>query len=86
MINAGIISKHEESDKYLIKEEVKSGILGFYIRIGYRIVPRFSFYLGIFICGFIGFFLLALLWIQKKPLGFTDRTVGDISFIMFTIF
>jgi len=61
LINAGIISKHEESDKYFIKEEVKSGILGFYIRIGYRMVPRFSFYLGIFICGFIGFFLLALL-------------------------
>jgi len=41
----GIISKHEESEKYYIKEEVKSGILGFYIRFGYRMIPRFSIYL-----------------------------------------
>ena len=61
LLEAGIISKNEEIEKYYVKEEVKTGILGFYIRIGYRMIPRFSIYLGIFICGFIGFFLLSLI-------------------------
>jgi hypothetical protein len=61
LINLGIISKHEETDKYYVKEEIKSGILGFYIRFGYRMIPRFSIYLSLFICGFLAFFLLSFI-------------------------
>ncbi|MFX0126288.1 MAG: hypothetical protein ACFFAE_21890 [Candidatus Hodarchaeota archaeon] len=57
LISIGIIAKNEENDKYYVKEEVKSGILGFYFRLGYHVVPRFSFYLIIFIFG-----LLSFLW------------------------
>ncbi len=55
LVSAGIVAKNEENDKYYVKEEVKSGILGFYFRLGYRVVPRYSFYLIIFIFGLISF-------------------------------
>ncbi|MFX1512165.1 MAG: hypothetical protein ACFFCQ_06235 [Promethearchaeota archaeon] len=55
LVSAGIVAKNEENDKYYVKEEVKSGILGFYFRLGYRVIPRYSFYLIIFVFGLISF-------------------------------
>ncbi|MFX0050112.1 MAG: hypothetical protein ACFE8U_02365 [Candidatus Hermodarchaeota archaeon] len=59
LVENGIVSK-TENDKYFIKEEIKSGILSFYIRFGYRIIPRFSVYLCVYIAGLLGFFLVLL--------------------------
>ncbi|OLS25478.1 MAG: hypothetical protein HeimC3_14670 [Candidatus Heimdallarchaeota archaeon LC_3] len=57
LISVGIIAK---TDKYYVREEVKTGILGFYYRIGYRVVPRFIFYLMFFILGLICFLFFAI--------------------------
>ncbi|MFX0211911.1 MAG: hypothetical protein ACFFDT_38405 [Candidatus Hodarchaeota archaeon] len=60
LLSSGIISKNDESEKYFVKQEIKSGILGFYFRIGYHMIPRFSFYLLTFIIGILVFFLFFL--------------------------
>ena len=84
----GIISKDEELDKYYVKEEVKSGILGFYIRIGYRMIPRFSIYLSLFVCGFIAFFILsfvmgdAFITHPGSLLLFCFLTIGTVAFVL----
>ncbi|MHA2245330.1 MAG: winged helix-turn-helix domain-containing protein [Candidatus Hodarchaeales archaeon] len=83
----GVISKQEESDKYYIKEEVKSGILGFYVRFGYRMIPRFSIYLSLYICGFIIFFILsfvmgdAFIIHPGSLLLFCFLTIGTLAFV-----
>ena len=61
LITSGIVSKNEKTDKYYVNEEVKSGILGFYIRIGYRMIPRLTFYLMIFIIGLLIYLTLAVM-------------------------
>jgi hypothetical protein len=61
LISNGIVSKNEETDKYYVNEEVKSGILGFYIRIGYRMIPRLTFYLMIFIIGLLIYLTFAVM-------------------------
>ncbi|MFX0016851.1 MAG: hypothetical protein ACFFB2_20745, partial [Promethearchaeota archaeon] len=58
LVTSGVVSKNEQTEKYFITEEVKSGILGFYVRIGYRMIPRLMIYLMIFILG-----LLIYLWL-----------------------
>ena len=55
LMNAGIISKSEKNGKYYVNKELKKGVLGFYIRFGLLIIPRFSLYLIIYILGFIGY-------------------------------
>jgi hypothetical protein len=60
LLSTGIISKNEQSEKYFVKEEIKSGIFGFYVRIGYRMVPRLSLYLTTFILGFVIYFIFLL--------------------------
>ena len=57
--SAGVVVKDLEGDKYKIRAEIKSGILGFYIRIGYRMIPRFSIYLFLFLLGLFCFILTA---------------------------
>ena len=61
LIDFGIVSKEDGSDKYFIKEEVKTGILGFYFKFGYKLIPRFSLYLILDLLGFGIFFILFLL-------------------------
>ncbi|MFW9829477.1 MAG: hypothetical protein ACFFBY_13785 [Promethearchaeota archaeon] len=56
---AGIIKKNEINGKYYPCEESKKGMLGFYIRVGYIMVPRFSLYLIFYILGFIAYLFLA---------------------------
>ncbi|MFW9990773.1 MAG: hypothetical protein ACFFD4_01815 [Candidatus Odinarchaeota archaeon] len=60
LVKNGIVSKNE-NDKYFIKEEIKSGILSFYLRFGYRMIPRFSVYLCIYLAGLLGFLLVLIL-------------------------
>ncbi|MFX1411427.1 MAG: winged helix-turn-helix domain-containing protein [Promethearchaeota archaeon] len=64
LLKAGIISKVGDEGKYSLNEEVKMGILKFFIRIGNRVIPRISLYLIIYILGFIIYFLLALIYID----------------------
>ena len=66
LLKAGIISKDNEEGKYSLKEEVKIGILKFFIRIGNRIIPRISLYLIIYFSGFIIYLILAMI----KGVGF----------------
>ncbi len=60
--NAGIISKNIKNDKYYVNEELKKGMLGFYIRIGLIMIPRFSLYLIFYILGFIGYIFFAVIY------------------------
>ncbi|MFX0010473.1 MAG: hypothetical protein ACFE9R_09175 [Candidatus Hermodarchaeota archaeon] len=59
LVGAGIISKNDEDGKYYVNEESNKGILGFYVRIGFMMIPRFSLYLGINVLGFIGYVVFA---------------------------
>ncbi|MFX0023283.1 MAG: hypothetical protein ACFE9S_13230 [Candidatus Hermodarchaeota archaeon] len=61
LLKAGIISKNDEEGKYSIKEDLKIGILRFFIRIGNRTMPRISLYLIIYSFGFITFLILAII-------------------------
>ena len=56
LVKNGIVSK-TENDKYYIKEEIKSGILSFYFRFGYRMIPRFSIYLCLYLVGLFVFLI-----------------------------
>jgi len=60
LIKAGIVSKNEESEKYFVNEKIKSGLLGFYVRFGYRMIPRFTLYLIIYLVGLFGFLIVML--------------------------
>ncbi|MFX0176840.1 MAG: hypothetical protein ACFE85_11480 [Candidatus Hodarchaeota archaeon] len=59
--DAGILSKDDTEGKYYIKEEVRRGILKFYIRIANKVIPRISLYLIIYIFGFIVYLLFAFI-------------------------
>lgn len=59
LVVSGIISKSDKDEKYYVNEESKKGVLGFYIRVGFMMIPRFSLYLVINILGFIGYIAFA---------------------------
>jgi hypothetical protein len=61
LLEAGVISKNSEEGKYSLNEEIKIGVLKFFIRIGNRVFPRISLYLIIYILGFIVYFILAII-------------------------
>ncbi len=61
LLNAGIITRDEEEGKYSIKEDIKIGILKFFIRIGNRTIPRISLYLMIYSFAFIIYLILAMI-------------------------
>ena len=65
LMKAGIIAKDEKLEKYYVKEEIKTGILAFYIRFGYYMVPRFSIYLSIFIIAFVIFVISSFIMGDK---------------------
>ncbi|MFW9827610.1 MAG: NosD domain-containing protein, partial [Candidatus Thorarchaeota archaeon] len=65
LLKAGIISKNEKNGKYYVNKELKKGILGFYVRIGFLMIPRFSLYLIINFLGFIGYLIFASLYGDK---------------------
>ncbi|MFX1303089.1 MAG: winged helix-turn-helix domain-containing protein [Promethearchaeota archaeon] len=59
LLKAGIIAKNEKNGKYYVNKELKKGVLGFYTRIGFLMIPRFSLYLIVNILGFIGYIFFA---------------------------
>jgi hypothetical protein len=61
LLEAGIISRDTEEGKYSLKEELKIGILKFFIRINNRAIPRIALYLIIFLAGFIIYLILAII-------------------------
>ncbi|MFX0027452.1 MAG: hypothetical protein ACFE8M_13705 [Candidatus Hermodarchaeota archaeon] len=61
LLEAGVISKNSEEGKYSLNEEIKIGVLKFFMRIGNRVVPRISLYLIIYVLGFIVYFILAII-------------------------
>ncbi len=61
LLEAGVISKNSEEGKYSLNEEIKTGVLKFFIRIGNRVIPRISLYLIIYVLGFIVYFILAVI-------------------------
>lgn len=61
LVSAGMVIKDDDTDKYLINERVKSGLLNFYVEIGEFFIPRYSLYLCVFLLGFLLFFLFALI-------------------------
>ncbi|MHA2030249.1 MAG: helix-turn-helix domain-containing protein [Candidatus Kariarchaeaceae archaeon] len=91
LLNAGIIAKNEEMEKYYVKEEVKTGILGFYIRIRYLMIPRFSIYLSIFIGCFVIFVFFSLFMGDKFILHpasiilFLTLILGTLIFVIESI-
>jgi len=62
LVDANIISKNDKNGKYYANEALKKGVLGFYIRIGFLMIPRFSLYLVIYILGFIGYIIFAFIY------------------------
>ena len=62
LMKAGIISKNDEDGKYYVKEGVKKGVLGFYLRLGPFMIPRYSLYLVVNILGIIGYIFLARIY------------------------
>ncbi|MFX1502194.1 MAG: winged helix-turn-helix domain-containing protein, partial [Promethearchaeota archaeon] len=62
LLRAGIVSKNDKDGKYYVNEESKKGILGFYTRIGFLMIPRFSLYLIINVLGFIGYIIFASIY------------------------
>lgn len=62
LMKAGIVAQNKENGKYYVKEEIKTGIMGFYIRIGSRMIPRFAFYLTIYLLGLIVFLVMGFLY------------------------
>ncbi len=68
-----IVVKFEDTDKYMIDEEIKTGLLSLYIRVGFKMIPRFTLYLIIHLIGlflFIGFILFIGVEIIFQPLIF----------------
>ncbi len=76
---AGVVAKDLETDRYRIKAEIKSGILGFYVRVGYRMIPRFSLYLILFLFGILCFAFVA---IERGDAFITDPFNWIILFIL----
>ena len=81
LVEAGFVVKNIETEKYFIKEEVKSGILGFYVRFGYKMIPRFSLYLIVYFTGVLWFLINAII---KGDNYLTD--INSFIFLMFIIF
>jgi len=51
LVQAELVIQSEESGKYLVKSEVKNGIMGLYVKIGRRMIPRMLLYLSFFTIG-----------------------------------
>ncbi|MHA1228821.1 MAG: winged helix-turn-helix domain-containing protein [Candidatus Hodarchaeales archaeon] len=75
LLNLGLV-KQDTLGKYYIEEEVKTGILGLYIKIGRRMIPRMLFYLSFFlVCGLL--YILTLIFSPRKI------ELVDLLFILF---
>ena len=77
LVTAGLVSQNITTDKYLIKEEVKTGVLGLYVKFGGRLIPRMAFYLSFSLT----FLISTLLLILSRD---TPLRLEDLLFIVFT--
>ena len=57
LVEGGLVEKTVQ-DKYIATEYVNSGILGLYLKIGSKMIPRMIFYLSFFVVSLILYFLL----------------------------
>jgi len=81
LLKTGIISKNKKNGKYYVNEEIKKGVLGFYTRIGFIILPRFSLYLIINIFGFMAYLIFAIIYGDKFI-----TNIGSILLLFFLVF
>lgn len=70
----GLTSKNNVGQYYL-NEEVKTGLLRFFIRLGKHLIPRYALYVAYFV-GMPGFYLVA----YRSSLDVKDIYVPTISF------
>ncbi|NHJ02962.1 MAG: transcriptional regulator [Candidatus Heimdallarchaeota archaeon] len=76
LMNAGLVFQEVRTGKYRIRDEVQTGVLGLYVKIGRRMIPRMLFYLSFLICGF------SLFWIAFFFERRSFQTV-DLLFLVF---
>ncbi len=76
LVTAGLVSQNIKTDKYLIKEEVKTGVLGLYVKFGGLLIPRMAFYLSFSLT----FFILTLILILSRN---TPLRLEDLLFLVF---
>ena len=74
LLNAGLVNQ-DSSDKYFVDEPVKSGIMGLYIKIGRRMIPRMIFYLTFF-------FVCTVMFILYLAFNSTDIKLVDGLFLI----
>jgi hypothetical protein len=70
----GLTSKNNVGQYYL-NEEVKTGLLGFFIRLGKHLIPRYALYVTYFV-GMLGFYLV----VYRSSLDVKGIYVLTISF------
>jgi len=77
LVGLGLV-KQDKMEKYYIEEQVKIGIIGLYIKIGRRMIPRMLFYLSFFSISGVLFTIYLIL--IPQPLQ-----ISDLLFILFAI-
>ncbi|WP_455139495.1 helix-turn-helix domain-containing protein [Candidatus Hodarchaeum mangrovi] len=77
LVSLGLV-KQDKMEKYFIEEKVKIGIIGLYIKIGRRMIPRMLFYLSFF--GISGVLFVTYLILRPHPLQ-----LSDLLFLLFSI-
>ncbi|MHA1967186.1 MAG: hypothetical protein ACW964_05235 [Candidatus Hodarchaeales archaeon] len=78
LVQVDLVIQSENTGKYLIKAEVKNGIMGLYIKIGRRMIPRMLLYLSFF--GMGSFLFLILLFVRGSSI-----TLVDFLFLFFSM-
>ncbi|MCK4848875.1 MAG: winged helix-turn-helix transcriptional regulator [Candidatus Heimdallarchaeota archaeon] len=77
LLQAGLVNQ-DSLDKYFVEEPVKAGILGLYIKIGRRMIPRMIFYLSFFlVCGIL---YISYLILNASVIKFVDGLFLVLSF------
>ncbi|MFW9904302.1 MAG: ArsR family transcriptional regulator [Candidatus Thorarchaeota archaeon] len=78
LVDAGLASK-SATDKYIVEETVKTGIIGLFIKIGTYMIPRMLFYISFLT---IGCFLYLVIMFSRE--AFVIHT-EDFLFLFFVI-
>lgn len=78
LLAAGLVTK-SDSDKYAVEEKVQGGIIGLYVKIGKRMIPRIVFYVSFFAIGLI--FYLFMIINRSEIIIYTE----DLLFLIFCI-
>ncbi|UCG01259.1 MAG: winged helix-turn-helix transcriptional regulator [Candidatus Heimdallarchaeota archaeon] len=70
LVQAELVIQSEKTGKYLVKSEVKEGIMGLYIKIGRKMIPRMLLYLSFFSIGSLLSILIILFKGNITPVEF----------------